>query len=271
MKKKTLFTITLIALGTLLIGACSPLESVTARMPSEETTTDISPASVAQVSTNGNQNRGNNGNTGNNGTTIQQQDCDCNQTFVAAGELTQTEIDSLIFMREEEKLARDVYLTLYDQWGLAIFQNIASSEQMHTDSVKNLLELYGISDPVIDETIGVFVNSDLQTLYNQLVTQGSASLVDAFKVGATIEEIDILDLQESLAVTADPNITLVYGNLLNGSYNHLRAFVSQIEGQTGESYVPQYMTLDAYTAIISTASGRGNGGQGGGQGNRGNH
>ena len=66
--------------------------------------------------------------------------------------ISQEEQDSLIHMREEEKLAQDVYLTLYDTWGKNIFQNIAQSEATHTDAVANLLKQFGIDDPVREET-----------------------------------------------------------------------------------------------------------------------
>lgn len=49
-------------------------------------------------------------------------------------------------MREEEKLARDVYLTFGEKWGLTLFTNIAKSEQTHTDAVKTLLDRYEIKD-----------------------------------------------------------------------------------------------------------------------------
>ena len=110
-----------------------------------------------------------------------------------SGELTEEEINGLIFMREEEKLAHDVYIALYQTWGLSIFQNIANSEQTHTDTVKVLLDAYGIADPSANTAPGEFVNPELQALYTQLVAQGSQSLTDALKVGAAIEEIDILE------------------------------------------------------------------------------
>ncbi len=62
--------------------------------------------------------------------------------------LSQEEIDDLVYLREEEKLARDVYLHLYNTWGQWIFENIAASEQQHMDAVKTLLDRYGIHDPV---------------------------------------------------------------------------------------------------------------------------
>ena len=183
----------------------------------------------------------------------------------AAG-ITTGEADYLQFMREEEKLARDVYLTLNGQWDLVIFQNIAESEQTHMDALKTLLDRYGIEDPVAGNEIGVFTNPELQELYDLLVQTGSESLADALKVGGAIEEIDILDLEERLAETDKADIVQVYENLLKGSRNHLRSFASTLEAQTGEVYELQYMTQDAYDAIIDSPAetgGNTNGRQGG--------
>ena len=170
-----------------------------------------------------------------------------------------------------------MYTTLYQTWGLSIFNNIASSEQSHTDAIKSLLDANGIADPAAGQPIGVFSNPDLQALYNQLVEMGSLSLADALKVGAAIEEIDILDLEEAMAETSNASILAVYENLLKGSRNHLRSFVSTISQQNGETYEPQYLGADAFDAIVSSApetggtgaggTGLGNGGSGqGGQG-----
>jgi len=186
---------------------------------------------------------------------------------IATSGLTEAEADGLVFMREEEKLARDVYLTLYGQWNISIFQNIAGSEQTHTDAVKNLLDNYGLVDPVIDDAVGVFTNADLQTLYDQLIAQGSQSLSDALQVGAVIEEIDILDLEKYIAQIDNADIRLVYENLMKGSRNHLRSFVSTIQKQTGEAYQPQYLSQAAYDAIVGTDIEMG--GNGRGKGNNG--
>ena len=181
-----------------------------------------------------------------------------------AGPLTEQEISDLVYMREEEKLAHDVYTTLYEYWGLPVFKNIAASEQTHTESVQYLLDFYNIDDPTTGLALGQFANDDLQALYDQLVEQGSRSLADALKVGAAIEEIDILDLLDALDSTAQLEIVRIYENLLQGSYNHLRAFANTINQQTGESYQPQYLSEEDYQAIIdgSFTSGMGMGTQG---------
>lgn len=175
----------------------------------------------------------------------------------------QTYLDGLLYVREEEKLAWDVYLFLYDRWGVQVFQNIASSEQAHTDAVKTLLDAYGLTDPAASTQSGEFVNPDLQALYNQLTAQGSLSLAEALKVGAAIEEIDIHDLNQQMADGLPDDIRCIYENLLFGSYNHLSTFTSTLERQTGEIYAPQYMSLEAYQSALDQAA---RGGYGGGNG-----
>lgn len=183
---------------------------------------------------------------------------------IAVGQLSNAEIEGILFMREEEKLARDVYLTFYEKWGLRIFQNIAASEATHMEAVKTLIDRYGLEDPAV-QNIGVFTNPTLQELYNQLTADGSQSLADALRVGAAIEEIDILDLEERAAQTDKADIELVYKNLTKGSRNHLRAFTSILEKQTGQIYQPQHLDPAAYERIVSTPKETGGHGQGRGQ------
>ena len=181
------------------------------------------------------------------------------------GSLTAEEISALNYMREEEKLARDVYTELYEKWGQQIFLNISQSEQNHMNSVLELLDGYGLPDPASSEA-GKFSDPKLQELYTELVAAGVNSLPDALKVGAAIEEIDILDLESRLAQSTNMDVIHVFENLKAGSLNHLSAFTSNLARQTGEAYTPQYMSLDAYNAIISTqneAGGKGNDYRGG--------
>jgi len=169
-------------------------------------------------------------------------------------DLTPDDIEGLLFMREEEKLARDVYLQLDGTWNMNVFANISNSEQTHMDALLTLIDGYGLDDPVQLNEVGDFTNPDLQALYDELVINGSSSLGDALLVGGAIEEIDILDLQEYLAITSNRDLREVYENLLKGSINHLGAFVSAYERQTGETYQPQYLSEDDYQDLMSMSS-----------------
>jgi hypothetical protein len=142
--------------------------------------------------------------------------------------LTDDEKYWLTYMREEEKLARDVYLSLGSRWNIPIFTNIAQSEQVHMDSVKTLLDRYSLPDPVAGKTQGVFTDPVLQTLHDDLIAQGSVSEVEALRVGVLIEETDISDLNKAIAATTHNDIKTVYENLLQGSMNHLSAFESNL-------------------------------------------
>jgi hypothetical protein len=180
--------------------------------------------------------------------------------------ISDEERNGLILMREEEKLARDVYSVLYDTWGMQIFSNIAQSEQTHTEAVKTILTKYNITDPVMDDTIGVFVNNDLQKLYTDLIAQGTISVEEALIVGARIEDLDIADLQKLLSKTDNDDIKLVYENLMRGSRNHLRSFVSQLTSK-GVTYTPNYITQSDFETIMLSAqeTGSGSGGRGWGK------
>jgi len=144
-------------------------------------------------------------------------------------QLTELEEQNILYMREEEKLARDVYLVMYDLWGANIFANISDSEQRHMDAIKNLITRYDLTDPVVDK-IGEFTNPDLKELYDDLIEAGEVSLDEALKVGVAIEELDIADLAQALTETDKRNIERVFQNLLNGSNNHLDAFNACLDG-----------------------------------------
>ena len=174
---------------------------------------------------------------------------------IANTDLTSDEIAGLVYMFEEEKLARDVYNFLFSIWGQPTFQNIALSEQAHMDAIRQLLVQYNITVP--DDVAGTFNIPSLQALYNDLVASGTLSLADALKVGATIEEVDILDLQAQIELTGNADILMVYNNLLTGSFNHLRNFVNVLSRQTGEIYQPQYLSAELYQTIISDSNGSG--------------
>jgi hypothetical protein len=166
--------------------------------------------------------------------------------------LTAGEKADLTFMREEEKLARDVYLTLYDVWGTTVFANIATSEQQHMDAILSLLITYKLPDPTVGKMVGEFVNVELQALYNTLIERGKRSALDALLVGGIIEETDIVDLNAAIATARPSNIDKVYTNLLNGSYNHLRAFASNIQALTGQPYQAQVVSQEIVDSILNS-------------------
>jgi hypothetical protein len=166
--------------------------------------------------------------------------------------LNEQENAALLFMKEEEKLARDVYDFLYKTYSIRVFDNISDSEQSHMDAVGSLIIKYSLDDPTGDDIPGKFVNTDLQALYDELVQTGSLGINEALSVGAAIEEIDIIDLQRELETNVDnQDITLVFENLMKGSRNHLRSFVKNL-GNRNIIYQPQYLSQEEFDAIINS-------------------
>lgn len=132
--------------------------------------------------------------------------------------------EMLTFLVQEEKMARDLYLELADEYGVRQFTNIAKSEQKHMDAIRVLLERYGIEDPTVGDAIGEFDHPDIQALYDELLAKGMISIAKASKVGITVEKVDIADIKDMLADKPAADISQVLQSLKSGSYNHLDAF-----------------------------------------------
>lgn len=146
-----------------------------------------------------------------------------------AAPATAEEMKTIAFMREEEKLARDVYCFLYERWGLAVFDRIADSEQRHFETMGTLLTRYAIPDPAVSNAPGVFSNEVFTKLYAELTAKGSASVKDALEVGVAIEKLDIADLEKAIPATAKYDLKRVYTNLMMASHSHLEAFEFNLE------------------------------------------
>lgn len=174
-----------------------------------------------------------------------------------AENLSEKEKQGLKLMREEEKLAHDVYQFLYQKWQIPVFTNIATSEMRHFEAVGYLLDNYKVDDPAIFEE-GMFTSLEIENLYDSLTQAGSKSMLAAFEVGAFIEELDIQDLQNLLLESKNEAINVVYENLLRGSRNHLRAFTRQLENG-GINYKPKVLLPENYTTSVNSLHERGKG------------
>lgn len=162
--------------------------------------------------------------------------------------LSEEEREDLQYLKEEEKLARDVYLYAYDRYQQNLFKNISNSEQAHMNSVTLILKKYNVEDLSM-EAQGEFRNSELQKLYNELTSLSELSIQDALTVGATIEDLDINDLNRFISNTSCDDIESMYELLRCGSRNHIRAFTEVLDNY-GKVYVPQFITLEEYEAIM---------------------
>ena len=180
----------------------------------------------------------------------------------------------LFFMREEEKLARDVYQTLGTMYpDSVIFGNIDDSEQQHMTAVKAMIEKYGYEDPNTNDNVGAYTGEDFgwyfTEKYNQLVERASISELEALYVGAFIEELDMMDINQCPQVivetddgindvsecgkvyTDNADVQRLYSSLLDGSDSHLEGYVNNIEKIIGEgNYQAQVLSQELVDAIL---------------------
>lgn len=164
--------------------------------------------------------------------------------------LEETEITVLVAVKEEEKLARDVYTALSDKWDNQIFIKISEAENTHMNAIIQLLQYSSPENTAIGAP-GEFSNPVMTQLYDNLVIKGSLSEEEALKVGALIEEMDISDIVADEDEVTNENIILVFENLMKGSRNHLRAFTRQLTS-LGITYTPVYLSLEEYSLIINS-------------------
>jgi len=164
-------------------------------------------------------------------------------------ELVQNEVDNLLFLREEEKLARDVYTYAFDLYGEVIFDNISNSEQKHMNLVLTVLDKYGISDPAEGLGMGDFSNPIIQDLYDQLILRCELSDLESFVVGAEIEDLDISDLRTMASESTNTDILDLVQKLECGSRNHMRAFNGKLE-DLAATYEPIYLSSEEFEEIL---------------------
>lgn len=170
--------------------------------------------------------------------------------------VSEVEAEHLAFMREEEKLARDVYAGLFEIWGTPMFERISQSESRHMEAMRVLLDKYGLPDPAAVDVPGEFSDPGLQELYGELMAMGSGTLADALTVGCIIEDLDILDNAFALSESDNAGIRTAFQNLSKGSRNHLRAFFGALL-QAGGTYEARSISQDEMDAIVASPRERG--------------
>lgn len=164
--------------------------------------------------------------------------------------LTSQEISDLLFMYEEEKMARDLYLIGKEKYGGNQFTNISSSEQRHMDAIAEILEAHSIPLPV-EDIRGEFTDEVIIELFNSLEQLVLKSEIDAYRAAALVEETDIADLREAIKNTTNEDILNVYTHLVCGSGNHIRAFTKKLD-MLGVTYEPTVLSNEEYDEIIAS-------------------
>lgn len=192
------------------------------------------------------------------GPPVAEQSCDqvLDDAFEAlpVSQLDESTNNDILLLREEEKMARDIYLTMSLLYDIPVFSNIARSEQHHMDLVEKLIDRYGLEDPAADTAIGVFEDEWVQSTFDDLIAIGNRSLIDALWVGATVEDVDIYHLDHILEHCGDNlffDVSLIVQNMNAGSRNHMRSFAGALE-KRGVIYQRQYISQERLDEILDS-------------------
>lgn len=220
-----------VALSCFMLTSCDKSENVT----QQDSTASSSPVTLLSVSSDG-------------VTTITS--TALKSVFNDSLVLTNDEEIFLLALREDERVARDLYKSLYKLYKNESFKRIYEAETSHMKAIGSLLSFYGVSYPD-SAALGVFENADDQALYNDLLAKGDDSLTVALKTGAYLEEVNISDYTKLIPNISNQNIQLVVNHLLKGSRNHLRMFI-RLLAKAGVTYEPTVLDSVSYTAIIQT-------------------
>lgn len=167
-------------------------------------------------------------------------------------QLSDAEVNGILSLREEEKVAYDVYTFMFEKYESKVFKNIAENEKDHMDKIKELIDQYNLNDPLsgIADQKGVFSSNKMKALYDEMIMAGNYGLLDALRAAARFEETDIVDLRKYLSSASDQTVINTYINLESGSQDHLRALVKDIK-EEGISYKPSYLSKEDFDKIMS--------------------
>lgn len=183
----------------------------------------------------------------------------------------------IAFSWNEEKMAKDLYLNLYDtlfSTGVEVksLANVANnSEAQHQETMRALLEKYDLDiSQVSSETdsipngydgdvlelilSGQFPMTAVQTMYDELMShaQNHSNLQQgALEAACMVEVVDVNDLNDSIQQANELGayeLVVAFENLRAGSYNHYWAFnnalvqmgVSSGCGVLGADYIKDY-------------------------------
>lgn len=130
----------------------------------------------------------------------------------------------LNYLRQEEKLAHDLYVLADSLYGAQQFGNIAQAEVHHGQAINSLLAGYSMADPNAGQAEGVFTDPQIQKTYNELAARIRQSQDEAAQVGILAEKTDIADLKKTIDSSPPAAVKSTLSHLVTASERHLQAF-----------------------------------------------
>jgi hypothetical protein len=156
---------------------------------------------------------------------------------------------TLLYVSEQEKLARDLYASLSETWRLDVFHTTSGSEDIHADALRTLLARYRLPDPSQGLGRGEFTSVDLAERYDDLIARGRFSPVEALKAAASVEELEIQDIGSRLRRVQAPELQNVLENVVASDKHHLRSLVVALR-RLGHTYAPSRLPREQFDTIL---------------------
>jgi hypothetical protein len=160
---------------------------------------------------------------------------------------------SLIYFREEQKLAADAFASYFEIWENKLFFNAEVNEKGHIKKVISLLEYYEIEDPAGDNEKGKFINDSIKNEYFNIVSFGRQSLIHAYLGSAELAEKDIFETGNAISETDNEKIIEVYKALKGSSEKYLKIFIGKLKDNS-VVYRPKYLKEEDFNKIVNTIS-----------------
>lgn len=166
-------------------------------------------------------------------------------------QISEEESAIIISMKDKEKLTYDVYYSLNEKYSSDIFKKMIQNELQHKELSAGLALKYGINISVnSDNEVGKFSNPKDQNIYDEMMRYGGYSLLDAFRAGARMEEINISEQLDYISKSSNEEIIKVFEIIEKGSEEQLRTFVKELQ-EEGITYKPNKLSQEDYDRIVS--------------------
>lgn len=158
----------------------------------------------------------------------------------------------ILYTLQETKVVRDVYVALDAQWNNPLFKQLLITEKDHVDYLAKLVNLYGLNLPtaIMEDEPGVFNDESLEKMYASMVATGRTSEIEAYQIGAKLEETLILEMTKIMNKTDVIKVFLAYQRVVKTSQYHLRLLVTKLR-DLGVEYNPTVLSKADYDAIFT--------------------
>src|SRR6476620_4362177 len=166
--------------------------------------------------------------------------------------LSPAETKALINLHDNQKLSLFVYDSLYAIWGINPFGNIRSAESQHVNFLDDVADNYALELETNEpgNSAATFTTPQAETIYQESISKGSLSVVDALKMGARLEEMSLQVLHNAKAVTIKSDLLHTFDILAMGSKNNLQAFNRRLK-MYGITYEPGFLEQKDFRNIIN--------------------